>query len=86
MIMYDTKHNAINYFLIDQAAMFSFIQLKTSFFYYRYSWFMARVVRVFDDGFLQPAATLLRNDSSTLTMIGHYYNNFNGNGHSQIVG
>ncbi|XP_060594406.1 uncharacterized protein LOC132748786 isoform X1 [Ruditapes philippinarum] len=53
----------------------------------RYSWFMARVKRIFDGGFITPAASLLHNDSSTLTMIGHYYNNFNGTGHSsQIVG
>ncbi|XP_045191141.2 uncharacterized protein LOC123547963 [Mercenaria mercenaria] len=62
-------------------------KLEAANYVFRYAWFMARVKRVFGDGFINPAAGLLRNDSSTLTRIGHFYNNFHAHGHNpQVVG
>ncbi|XP_045211137.2 uncharacterized protein LOC123562573 [Mercenaria mercenaria] len=62
-------------------------QLEAADYVFRYSWFEARITHSLGNGWITPAASLLHNDSSTLTNIGRFYNNFQGNGHnSQVVG
>ncbi|WAR27944.1 ASL1-like protein [Mya arenaria] len=51
-----------------------------------YSWFMARMLRIFGGGFMDPSAALLHNETSTLTRLGHFYNNFQPSDHASIVG
>ncbi|XP_045209805.2 uncharacterized protein LOC123561474 [Mercenaria mercenaria] len=62
-------------------------QLEAAPYVYRYAWFEARITHTLGNGFISTAASLLHKDSSTLTTIGHFYNNFHGNGqNSHIVG
>ncbi|XP_052785351.1 uncharacterized protein LOC128220815 [Mya arenaria] len=62
-------------------------KLEAADYVFRYSWFMARMVRIFDGGFMHPSAALLHNGSSTLTRLGHFYNDFQPGDHAtSIVG
>ncbi|XP_060577838.1 uncharacterized protein LOC132734956 [Ruditapes philippinarum] len=51
-------------------------RLEAAHYVFRYSWFEARITRSFPNAWVTPAASLLHNDSSTLTNIGRFYNNF----------
>ncbi|WAR28919.1 ASL1-like protein, partial [Mya arenaria] len=51
-----------------------------------YAWFEARIKHQFGDGFVTPAASLLHNNSATLTKIGRFYNDFEPSSSTHIVG
>ncbi|XP_045211136.1 uncharacterized protein LOC123562572 [Mercenaria mercenaria] len=59
-------------------------QLEAAKYVYRYAWFSARRLK---NSRVNSMASLLHANSSTLTTIGHFYNNFQANGHNaHIVG
>ena len=47
---------------------------------------MARMVRIFGGGFMHPEAALLHNGTATLTRIGHFYNNFQADPTTAVIG
>ncbi|XP_052785113.1 uncharacterized protein LOC128220665 [Mya arenaria] len=61
-------------------------RLEAANYVYRYAWFEARIKHQFGDGFVTPAASLLHNNSATLTKIGRFYNDFEPSSSTHIVG
>ena len=59
-------------------------QLEAAHFVYRYSWFQSRLKD--DTGYVWKSASLLQPHSSTLTQLGHFYNDFPSSSAGTIVG
>ncbi|XP_052214586.1 uncharacterized protein LOC127833397 isoform X1 [Dreissena polymorpha] len=61
-------------------------QLEAADFVYRYSWFAGRIRHYNPTGFVRQSASLLHSDSSTLTTLGQFYNNFHDGHGTSVVG